>query len=133
MRSALDGRGILVLEDEPLIALDVGAMLADAGARVIGPAHSEAEAMVLIDAAVEDADGASRMDGAVLDVHLGDLTSEAVAARLSSLAVPFVFHSGVARGTGTFAARSVATYLRKLASAEDLIAALGGARDRPDA
>lgn len=96
MQSKLIGRSILILDDDPLIALDVEATLADAGAQVLGPARSEAEAMALIDAAISDADAIPPIDAAALDVHLGDLRSEAVAARLTSLDVPFVFHDGFA-------------------------------------
>jgi DNA-binding response OmpR family regulator len=124
MQLPLDGRNILILEDEPFIAFYIEATLAEAGAMVVGPAHSEASAMALIDAAVSDSDGAPPIDGAVLDVHLGERTSEAVAARLAALEVPFVFHSGFPRNAEAFVARSNATYLRKPASAEDLVAAL---------
>lgn len=129
MRTGLDGRRILVLEDDPLIALEIETTLADAGARVLGPAHSEAEAMALIDAAISDAaapdaDGAPTIDGAVLDVYLGGTTCEKVAAHLTSRGVPFVFHSGFARDADPFVARSTAPHLRKPASAEALVAAL---------
>jgi hypothetical protein len=80
--------------------------------------------MALIDAALSGAGGAPRIDGAVLDVHLGRRTCEAVAARLAALEVPFVFHSGFARGAEPFVARSAAPHLRKPASVEALIAAL---------
>ena len=36
--AALDGRRVLVVEDEPLVALEIEAELADAGAVVVGPA-----------------------------------------------------------------------------------------------
>jgi CheY-like chemotaxis protein len=120
----LDGRRILVLEDEPLIALEIEAALAGAGARVLGPAYSAADAIALIDRAVSNADGTPPIDGAVLDVHLGDRTSEAVAERLTSLEVPFVFHTGFGRDAEAFVAAATAPHLRKPASAEDLIAAL---------
>ena len=51
-------------------------------------------------------------------------SDRAVALRLTALKVPFVFHSGFARDTETFVARSTAPHLRKPASTEDLIAAL---------
>jgi hypothetical protein len=125
MQSYLDGRRILILEGEPLIALDIEAKLADAGARIVGPAHSEAEAMSPIDAAIANAADTSPIAGNVLDIHLGNRTCEAVAARLTSRKVTFVFHGGFARDTETFVARSTAPYLRKPASGEALIQALG--------
>ncbi|MEM7709168.1 MAG: response regulator [Pseudomonadota bacterium] len=120
----LNGRRILVLEDEPLNALDVEATLADAGVEVLGPAYTEGGAIALIDRAISNTDRAPPIDGAALDVHLGDRTSETVAERLASLEVPFIFHSGFARDTEPFVAQSTAPHLRKPASPEDLIAAL---------
>ena len=62
--TTLRGRRILVVEDEYMIAEEIGAMLSDAGVEVLGPVPSVADAMRLI--AVE-----ARIDGALLDVNLG--------------------------------------------------------------
>lgn len=111
---------VLVLEDEPLIAFDVETALVDAGACVLGPVRDARSAMGAIDAAL--ANGV--LNGAVLDVHLGSHTCEAVAARLYDLDVPFVFHTGNLRDGDAFVRRSGAPVIRKPAPGNCLVSAL---------
>jgi DNA-binding response OmpR family regulator len=77
---------ILVLEDEPLIALDLAATLAEAGWEVIGPAGSLAAAEALL--------GAGDPDLACLDLNIGSETSHDLARALLARGVPVVFISG---------------------------------------
>jgi DNA-binding response OmpR family regulator len=79
----------LVVEDEPLLAMDVADQLADAGFEIVGPATSVASALNLLDE--------QGCDVAVLDVHLGAEDSEAVALALKSRGTPFVILSGNAQ------------------------------------
>jgi DNA-binding response OmpR family regulator len=88
---SLKGYAILVVEDEPLIALDITTTLEDAGATVIGPCASIDHALSLIDTIGP----MSPMDGAVLDVNLGKQTSIPIARFLQARGVPFVFHTGM--------------------------------------
>lgn len=81
----LEGLRILLVEDDPIIALGVAQSLRDAGAVVIGPAHTVAKALHII------RDGA--IDAAVLDYRLESETASPVAQRLSDLDVPFLFHT----------------------------------------
>src|SRR3712207_9256545 len=53
----LAGRRILIVEDEALVAMLVEDALLDAGAEVIGPVATVAEAMALLDSAAPDAAG----------------------------------------------------------------------------
>ncbi len=89
-RLPLDGYLILVVEDEPIIGLDVAMSLEQAGAGILGPFPTAAKALEAIDAI---ATGFS-LDSAVLDVNLGDHTCEAVAKKLADISIPFVFHTG---------------------------------------
>ncbi len=89
-RLPLNGCLILVLEDDPLIGLDVAMSLEQAGADILGPFPTAAKALEAIDAF---ATGFS-LNSAVLDVNLGDHTCEAVAKKLATLSIPFVFHTG---------------------------------------
>ncbi len=82
-----DGRRILVLEDEPLIALDLAMTLADAGWEVVGPAGTVAHARRLID-------GGGDPDVACLDLNIGTETSHDLARDLLARGVPVVFVSG---------------------------------------
>ncbi len=80
---------VLVVEDEPLIAMDIARTLSEAGYNVIGPANSVAQALALI--------AQSGCDVAVLDTNLGAETAEPVAHELVRRGTPFVATSGYAR------------------------------------
>ena len=86
---SVSGRRILVVEDEPLIAMDFSQTLSDAGYVVIGPANSVARALALI--------AQFGCDAAVLDTNLGTETSEPIARELIKLGTPFVTTSGYSR------------------------------------
>ena len=80
MQKSLEGRRILVVEDEFLIAMDVEDVLRALGAEVVGPFGRLEPAL----GAVQRED----LDGAVLDVRLDGDTIEPVAAVLVSRGVP---------------------------------------------
>ncbi len=77
---------ILIVEDEPLIGLDVAFVLAQDGFEVIGPATSVGAAISLLRAAKPAA--------ALLDIKLRDETSEQVINELRALEVPFIVVTG---------------------------------------
>lgn len=86
---ALAGRSILIVEDEPLIALEVHAAFRAAGASIISAADSR-EALRMI--------GLPDLSAAVVDINLGDGDDcSAVCKRLSERGIPFVFYTGEAR------------------------------------
>jgi ActR/RegA family two-component response regulator len=85
---ALRGRTLLVVEDEYILAADLAMRLQDAGAEVVGPAGSVAEALELV-----EREG-SRLDGAVLDVNLGGERVYPVADALIAQGVRFVLTTG---------------------------------------
>ncbi len=82
----LSGARVLVVEDEAFIAFELQATLTDAGAQVIGPSLTLAEAFAL----------ASRenLSAAVLDVRLGRDTIGPVARQLAARGIPFLFYTG---------------------------------------
>jgi two-component SAPR family response regulator len=84
---ALEGRKLLVVEDDYLIALELTHSLQDVGARIIGPVATIAEAAALID------DG-FLIDGAILDINLDGQRVYPLAERLRARGVPFVFTTG---------------------------------------
>lgn len=90
MREAapLTGRRLLVVEDDYFIAVELERSLQRLGAEVVGPAGSLADAMRLVE------DAGDRLDGAVLDIHLGEDRAFPVADALTERAVPFVFLTG---------------------------------------
>ncbi len=83
------GRRILVVEDDPLIAMDFAQTLSDAGYVVVGPANSVSQALALL--------GQIGCDAAVVDTNLGTETSEPVARELLRRGTPFVATSGYSR------------------------------------
>jgi CheY-like chemotaxis protein len=83
----LRGKRILLVEDEYLIAQDMARTFAAAGATVIGPAATLAEALRLVAAS-------GTLDGAVLDINLRGEQVYPVADALITRGVPFVFATG---------------------------------------
>lgn len=80
---------VLILEDDPLIALDLQILVEGCGHEVIGPCGSLAESHGRL---------SSAPDFAFLDVDLPDGKSFAFAARLDERRIPFAFVSGSVRG-----------------------------------
>jgi CheY-like chemotaxis protein len=83
---SLQGRRLLIVEDEYLIAADLAGTLVNGGAEVIGPVGSVADALALI--------SADAPDGAVLDINLGEERAYSIADELRQRGVPFVFATG---------------------------------------
>ena len=82
------GKRVLVVEDESMLAMDLGFALEDEGAEVAGPSGTVSEALTLLDAELAD------IDAAILDVDLHGLDVFPVARRLQEAGVPFLFHTG---------------------------------------
>jgi DNA-binding response OmpR family regulator len=83
--SSLAGKNLLIVEDEVFIALNLEQLLSEDGAE-IRHARTCAEATRLLETA--------RFDGAILDVHLDDGSTYAVADELRRRQTPFIFLSG---------------------------------------
>jgi DNA-binding NtrC family response regulator len=109
----LTGCRVLVVEDEAIESLMIEDLLSSAGAIVIGPTGTVAEALALIEH--ED------IHCAILDVKLSDGMSVPVASALAARGIRFV----VATGYNTIpAAYNGAPMLRKLFMAHELVDAL---------
>ncbi len=77
---------ILIVDDEPLIALMAEEWLSELEHAVVGPAYDLDGALALAER--------DRPDAAILDLTLGAHDSYPVAARLRALSIPFAFASG---------------------------------------
>jgi DNA-binding response OmpR family regulator len=110
----LYGRSILVLEDEPLIALEICEALTQAGAKVF-VAHSLRDALQLADH--------PSLSAAIVDVGLTDGEADGVCERLVARAIPFVIYTGHEQVSAT-CRRGVQT--AKPARSSDLIATVVG-------
>ena len=104
-RASLQGRTVLLVEDESLIVLDVSRALEREGARVIA-ASSATHGIACLDA--------ERPDAAILDLKLAaGETCEHVADRLEALGIPFIVHTGDSLRHETLLARIDAPVLQK--------------------
>ena len=83
----LDGRRVLIVEDEFLLADDLSQSLREVGAVVVGPVRTVSDALRLIE-------GGEAMDAALLDVNLGREKVFPVAEALRARRVPFCFTTG---------------------------------------
>lgn len=82
----ITGKRILVVEDEPLVAMLLEDMLLELGAYVVGPVGQVRDALALLNG--------EPVDAAVLDVNLGQERSDAIAVKLEAIGTPFVFATG---------------------------------------
>lgn len=86
--AGLEGFRVLVVEDEPILALELKDLLSDLGCEVAGAAGRIAEALQL--ARTLD------FDVAILDVNLGGVRVDPVADVLDERGLPYVFATGYA-------------------------------------
>jgi DNA-binding response OmpR family regulator len=105
-------RVALLLEDEPLIALDLEQILRGADFDVT-PLASSSEALEWLTV--------SRPDLVIVDIILRDGTSETVVQQLADDRIPFIVHSGDPASLHAGTVFSRGTWLTKPASADDLI------------
>jgi CheY-like chemotaxis protein len=87
----LEGRKVLVVEDESLVAMLLETMLEDMGCKVFGTAARVDEALDMIA-------GEARPDAALLDVNVAGQTVYPVAEALDRKGVPLVFSTGYGQG-----------------------------------
>ena len=114
MQRPLVGRVILVIEDEPLIALDIQQAFEDAGAKTVS-ARTISAALLAIEA--------PGLSAAIVDHALGDGDSSELCQRLKERKVPFVTYSGFAHLEGACAG---AQHVNKPASPAVLVATVTG-------
>lgn len=91
---SLRGLRILLVEDDPLICLDLESSLAELGAIVTAASDVSAALKAVAD---------STLDFAVLDFELGVETSEPVAKAAKARNVPFLYLSGYSEHDARFA------------------------------
>jgi len=114
MDRLLTGHSILIVEDEPLIALDIVRAFENTGARVLSTSTLR-QALVLA-----ESDGLS---AAVLDHGLSDGDSSTLCERLKELNIPFLLHSGYSSLEG---ACSDAVFVAKPANPQVLVTTVEG-------
>jgi CheY-like chemotaxis protein len=80
------GLRVLVVEDEPVVAMCLEDMLGALGCVPVGPAARLAEGLALAEQ--------EQLDAAILDINLAGERSTAIAELLRRRGVPFAFASG---------------------------------------
>lgn len=110
----LRGRSILVVEDEPLIVMDIVTALDDAGA------HATSTTTVRHALILAEHDGLS---AAILDHALSDGDSTELCAKLQARGIPYVSYSGFGPAKG---ATEDSVYISKPVSMAVLMSAVEG-------
>jgi len=110
------GRSILIVEDEPWIALEIHAAFYAAGASVASASDTQ-EALRMINT--------PGLSAAVVDISLGRGDCSAVCERLSRNGIPLVFYTGDARPDILLRWPS-APVLTKLADKERIVEVVAG-------
>jgi DNA-binding NtrC family response regulator len=87
---SLDGLGVLLVEDQTLIALDTEAMLLELGAAKVKTFGAADEALAWLTSAAPDV--------GVLDINLGVASSFPIAEALRRRGIPFIFTTGYGDG-----------------------------------
>jgi CheY-like chemotaxis protein len=85
----LHGCKVLVVEDEPLEALDYCDSLSEVGAEVLGPFNSVTDALQMLEN--------QRVDVALVDFALADSNSQELQVALEDRHIPFVVLTGYPR------------------------------------
>lgn len=114
---------VLLMEDDPVIAVDVALSLEDVGARVHGPLPSVAGGARWLER--------NRPDAAVLDVELLDGQAFPIAEDLRRRGVPFVYYSARASPGYLSARLEEAVLVDKSQGAAALVEALAAALADP--
>ena len=109
---------VLIVEDEPLIAMDLACVIEEADGVVAASVRSVREA--------RDHLNGTPFHAAVLDVRLPDGTAFDIAASLETKGIPFVFCTADNEDTTQFSRWPDAPVLTKPCQAELLIMALAG-------
>lgn len=86
MKQQIEHKSILIVEDDPFIAMDLEDTFAEAGFDVIGPVADVKSGLSLIKS--------QKPDIATLDYNLGRENSVPIANALEDLHVPYIFLSG---------------------------------------
>ena len=80
---------ILIIEDEPLVALEIEQVVQDNGAIVAGMGHTLDEALELVER--------GGFDAAILDANLRGESAEPLISRVQEMGVPLLVVSGYTR------------------------------------
>ena len=104
---------ILIVEDEPIVALNYASILEDTGCDVVGPVSTIYKGIGIIEL--------ERIDGAVLDIDLGGVPVDPIVTALQKKGIPYIFVSAFPDRIGPY---KDAVFLEKPCTAAELIKAV---------
>ncbi|HYD14812.1 MAG TPA: response regulator [Hyphomicrobium sp.] len=87
----LDAPRIFIVEDSPLISLDLQCTVSELGCEVVGPSRSLDEALLLMDEK-------RSFDAAIIDFVLEDGTCETLIHALRARSIPVIVYTGLTKG-----------------------------------
>lgn len=88
-QTSISEKRVLVVDDEPLIAMDIVESLEENGCEIVGPATTLQRALSLVEK--------EKIDAALLDANLGGDSVDVLAEALVQRKIPFAFVSGYGR------------------------------------
>ena len=111
-----DKTRVLIVEDEPLIALGLDDLLVDSGYEVAGVAGKLRDALAIVEL--------GGFDAAILDANLAGVSAGPVGAALTARGLPYLVLSGYSSKQQVGAFPGAARFLQKPCVPEHLIDAL---------
>lgn len=115
--TGLPGLRVLVVEDEPVVAMCLEDILEELGCVTVGPANRLSEGLALAQH--------ETLDAAILDINLAGERSNTIAELLRARGVPFVFASGYGAAPEGFGAPMIEKPYRTADIARALSGLLG--------
>ena len=112
----LHGARVLVLEDDPLLLLELESILQDAGAEIVACCRNVKDGLMAVEK--------NGVAAAILDVRIGRTTIAPVARQLAKRGTPFLFYTGQVENDPALAEWSDHVVLSKPARPATIVAAV---------
>lgn len=117
MKKPLSGARVLLVEDEPIIAMNIEQLCREHGA-------ADVMTVASFEALVPDILEAGKISTAILDIRLSDQWTDDFARLLQDRRIPFIFATGYAAGHQVFEPFAGIRIVEKPYNENDLIEAL---------
>ena len=112
----LQGARVLVVEDDPLLLLELESILQDAGAEIVACCRNVKDGLMAVEK--------NGVAAAILDVRIGRTTIAPVARQLAERGTPFLFYTGQVENDPALAEWSDHVVLSKPARPATIVAAV---------
>lgn len=122
-KKPLEGLRVLLVEEEVLVAMDVEEICREHGAKDVRTLSS----VVAMKGMIDEEDGFSQVDIAILGAKVGNMRTTGLARRLEERNIPFIFATGYAQSDPFFAQFPGVRVITKPYSTSELVRALASA------